>query len=199
MSRRRGRTSRSCRSSAPAASCRRGQPAMRRADAVEAAEARRHAHRAAGIGAERGVAERRPRPPPPSPTTSRPGTRPGARGLSGVPSNGFSPRMPSETSSVIVLPISVGAGVEQRLHRPGMPLRHRVLARPIGVAAAGRMAGDIEQVLGREGQAGERSACAPGDAHPRPGHESVEAVERVGHQRGSARRRRRRRDAGSRR
>src|SRR5216684_6261624 len=40
------------------------------------------------------------------PADEPPGTWPGARGLTGVPSNGFSPRMPSETSSVIVLPIS---------------------------------------------------------------------------------------------
>ena len=33
------------------------EPAVGRADAVEAAEARRHAHRAAGVGAERGVAQ----------------------------------------------------------------------------------------------------------------------------------------------
>src|SRR5580704_1116491 len=41
------------------------------------------------------------------PEDEPPGTWPGARGLTGVPSNGFSPRMPSETSSVTVLPIRV--------------------------------------------------------------------------------------------
>ena len=41
------------------------------------------------------------------PDEEPPGTRSGARVLSGVPSNAFSPRMPSETSSVMVLPISV--------------------------------------------------------------------------------------------
>ena len=56
-SRRRARTSRSCRSVGAWGSMPVGvEPAVRRADAVEAAEARRHAHRAAGIGAERGVA-----------------------------------------------------------------------------------------------------------------------------------------------
>src|SRR3954447_7487959 len=39
------------------------------------------------------------------PADEPPGTRPGACGFVGVPSNGFSPNMPSETSSVIVLPI----------------------------------------------------------------------------------------------
>ena len=41
------------------------------------------------------------------PDEEPPGTRPGAATLRGVPSKAFSPRMPSETSSVIVLPIRV--------------------------------------------------------------------------------------------
>ena len=41
------------------------------------------------------------------PEDEPPGTRPGARTFFGVPSKAFSPRMPSETSSVMVLPISV--------------------------------------------------------------------------------------------
>lgn len=41
------------------------------------------------------------------PDDEPPGTRSGALLFSGVPSNAFSPRMPSETSSVMVLPISV--------------------------------------------------------------------------------------------
>src|SRR5437588_11154852 len=52
----------------------------------------------------------------------------------------------------------LGAGVEQGLHRPGMPGRDRVAARPIRVAAAGRTTGDIEQVLGREAEAREGPA-----------------------------------------
>ena len=40
------------------------------------------------------------------PDDEPPGTRPGARTFFGVPSKAFSPRMPSETSSVTVLPIS---------------------------------------------------------------------------------------------
>jgi hypothetical protein len=38
------------------------------------------------------------------PLDEPPGTRPGAAGFNGVPSCAFSPRMPSDTSSVIVLP-----------------------------------------------------------------------------------------------
>ena len=109
-------------------------------DAVQAAEARRHPHRAAGVGAERGVAEPLPPPPRPSPTRIRRARGPGARGLSGVPSKAFSPRMPSETSSVIVLPIRVAPASSRRLHRPGVTRRHRVPAgRPVVIAAAGRM------------------------------------------------------------
>ena len=90
------------------------EPAVGRPDAVEAAEARRHAHRAAGVGAERGVAE------PLGHRRGRARRRAAghaigrAAGLSGVPSNGFSPRMPSETSSVIVLPISVAPASSRR-------------------------------------------------------------------------------------
>ena len=52
------------------------------------------------------------------------------------------------------------AGIEQRLHRPGMPCRHRMRARPVVIAAAGRMAGDIEQVLRREGEATQTGRAA---------------------------------------
>ena len=48
------------------------------------------------------------------PDEDPPGTRSGALGLSGVPSNGFSPRMPSDTSSVTVLPISVAPASSRR-------------------------------------------------------------------------------------
>jgi hypothetical protein len=41
------------------------------------------------------------------PEDEPPGTRPGARTFLGVPSKAFSPRMPSDTSSVMVLPIRV--------------------------------------------------------------------------------------------
>ena len=48
------------------------------------------------------------------PDEEPPGTRSGALGFSGVPSKGFSPRMPSETSSVIVLPMSVAPAASRR-------------------------------------------------------------------------------------
>ena len=126
--------------------------AVRRADAVEAAEARRHAHRAAGVGAERGVAEAR-------------GHRGGrarrraaghAAGRARVHRRAVEGVLAQDAERDLVgdgLADQRGAGVEQRLHRPGMPRRHRPAGRPVVVAAAGRHAGHVEQVLGGEGEA----------------------------------------------
>jgi hypothetical protein len=49
-----------------------------------------------------------------------------------------------------------GPGIEQDLDRPGMAFGRRMAGRPIGIAAAGDMAFDVEQVLDREGQPGQR-------------------------------------------
>ena len=48
------------------------------------------------------------------PEDDPPGTRSGAAGLSGVPVNGFSPRMPSDTSSVAVLPMMEAPAASNR-------------------------------------------------------------------------------------
>ena len=63
------------------------------------------------------------------------------------------------------------AGVEQALDRPGMARRDRMLSRPVRVAAAGRVAGDVEEILGGERQPGERAAGSSGDSHRWPGDE----------------------------
>ena len=135
-------------------------PAMRRADAVEAAEARRHAHRAAGVGAERGVAEAR-------------GDRGGrARGRAARHAAGRADVLRRAVEGVLAqdaerdlvgdgLADQRGAGVEQRLHRPGMLRRDRPAGRPVVVAAAGRHARHVEQVLGGEGEA-RRAGRRPG-------------------------------------
>ncbi len=47
------------------------------------------------------------------------------------------------------------AGIQQTLHRPGVTGLQRPVARPIGIAAARRATGDVEQVLGGESQPGE--------------------------------------------
>src|SRR3954465_15123447 len=75
----------------------------------------------------------------------------------------------------------LGAGVEQRLHRPGVSFRNWMGPGPIRVAAAGRTAGDIEQILGREGQAGKRPAGAPGDPEPLARDKGAEIVAGIAH------------------
>ncbi len=84
--RRRGSASRPCRRSAPAAPGRsRATSAVRRTDAVEALVGRRHADRAAGVGAEPDRWRARGRPRLAEPEEEPPGTRPGAAGFGGVP------------------------------------------------------------------------------------------------------------------
>ena len=164
------------RASAPAAACRRrrggrvsaGCRRARRSSPARAPSRRyRCRARCRTIPAATAAAE---------PDDEPPGTRPGARGLTGVPSKAFSPRMPSETSSVIGLADQGGAGIEQRLHGPGMPRRHRSAGRPVGIAAAGRRASHVEQVLGREGETGKRPAGAALDTHTRPRYEGADIV-----------------------
>src|SRR5262249_48198859 len=69
-----------------------------------------------------------------------------------------------------------GAGVEQGLHGPGMTLWNWPAGRPVVVAAAGRNAGYVEQILGREGQAGERPARPAVDPHARAGDEGADLL-----------------------
>src|SRR5438270_5753556 len=70
----------------------------------------------------------------------------------------------------------IGAGIEQSLHGPGVAFGNRVGARPIRVAAAGRMASDIEQILRRKGQSGERAAGAALDAKFLPRDKGADIV-----------------------
>ena len=152
-----------------------GKPAMRRPDSVEPAETRRHAHRAAGVGAEGGVA-------------NSGGNRGGrARGRAArhmargarVCGRAVERVLAEDAERNFVgdgLADKGRAGVEQGLHRPGMPLRHLVGARPVGVAAAGRIPCDIEQILAGKGQTGELSARSPLDMYARTGHKSIDVV-----------------------
>src|SRR5256886_15586620 len=48
-----------------------------------------------------------------------------------------------------------------------------MLPRPVRVASAGRMPGDVEEILGGERQAGQRTAGCAGDAHRRAGDEGA--------------------------
>jgi hypothetical protein len=51
-----------------------------------------------------------------------------------------------------------GAGIEQRLNGPCVLVGHRMPARPVMIAASRRLACDIEEVLGGEGETRERPA-----------------------------------------
>src|SRR5947209_4711930 len=62
-----------------------------------------------------------------------------------------------------------------------MTLRNVMGPGPVGVAAAGRTARDIEQILGREGQTRERSAGASGDPEYLARNEGAEIVADVAH------------------
>src|SRR5205823_9756263 len=63
---------------------------------------------------------------------------------------------------------------EQRLHSPRVLRWHRPADRPVVIAAAGRYAGDIEQVLGGKGEPAQRPASPALDPHAGAGHEGAE-------------------------
>ncbi len=84
--------------------------AVRRLDADHAAQRRRLADRAAGVGAERRAARTRRRPPPPTPPLDPPGTRLVSSGLRVGPNAEFSVLDPIANSSRLVLPIEDRAG-----------------------------------------------------------------------------------------
>ncbi len=153
------------------------EPAVGRPDAVEAAEARRHAHRSAGVGAERGVAQplghRRGR--------ARRGAAGHAVGRLRVERGAVEGILAEDAERDLVgdgLADQARAGVEQALHGPGVARRDGMRPAPVRVAAAGRVAGHVEQILGRERQAGERAARSAGDTQHRAGHEGTGHVER---------------------
>ena len=155
------------------------QPAVGRADAVKAAEARGHAHRATGIRAERRVA--RPR----RHRRGRAGRGPAGdtAGRARIERRPVKGVLAEDAEGHLVrdgLADQRGAGVEQGLDRPGVARGDRVLAGPVRIAAARRMARDVEEVLGREGEVGERAARASGHAHLDAGHEGVEGVGAAG-------------------
>ncbi len=148
---------------------------MRRADAVEAAEAGRDPHRAAGVGAERGIAQpggdRRGR------ARGRAARHPARR--TNVDRRAVKRVLADDAERNLVgdgLADQGCPGIEQPLHRPGMPRRDRVVFRPVGIAAPGRMAGDIEQILSRKGEPGKRPARPAVDVDARTGNESVDVI-----------------------
>jgi hypothetical protein len=131
---------------------------VRGAQPVEAAVARRHAHRAACVGAEREVSE-----------AARDQRRRAARRAAGDVVRRT--RIERRAVEVVLADQAEGELVGDRpadgarargeqqfdAHRVGHRGRMRVA--PVRVAAAGPAAGDVDQVLDAEGPAGERSAC----------------------------------------
>ena len=163
-SRRRARTSPSCRRSAPAASCRRdragrGSGGCRRGRRSSPARApsRRCRCRARCRTAPGATAEAEPDDEPPGTRLGRP--RIERRAVEGVLAEDAERHLVGDG-----LADQGRAGIEQPLHGPGVARRDRILPRPVRVAAAGRMPGDVEQILGGEGQAGERTVRRTGDA-----------------------------------
>jgi hypothetical protein len=151
------------------------EPPMRRADAVEAAEAGRHPHRAAGVGAKRGVAHagghRRS-------GTGR-GTARHPAGRAGVERRAVECILAQNAERYLVgdgLADQSRAGIEQRLHRPGVARRHRVRARPVVVAAAGGVARDVEQIFRREGETVQRAMRRTLDGDARSGDKGVDRI-----------------------
>jgi len=128
-----------------------------RPQAEQSAVAGRRAHRAAGVGAEGEVAQ--PVRHRGGRTARRAaGIRSGAPPLTGVPKWAFLPFIENASSSVCVLPTKRAPASSSRCtvrRRRRLHARQRQQQR---ITAAGGIAGDVEQVLHREGQAGE-GAC----------------------------------------
>ena len=103
--------------------------------------------------------------------------RSGAPPFTGVPKWAFLPLIEKASSSVIVLPTKRAPASSRRCTvgaRARLDPGHREHVRR---AAARRIAGDVEQVLDREGQPGERALrarCATGDG--RIGHEGAGGI-----------------------
>ena len=142
------------------------EPTMRRPYPIETAEARRHPHRAAGVGAKCGVAE---------PGGDRCGrARGGAArhpvGRPGVDRGTVERVFPDNPERNLVgnrFADQRRTGIEQTLHGPSMACRNRVRPRPIGIAAAGRVPRDVEQIFAAKvkpvsGPPGRPSMCTRG-------------------------------------
>ena len=176
-SRRRGRTSRWCPNSAPAAACRRGRGARASAECRRGRRSSRARAPTAGVGAKCGVAQ-----------TGR--HRRGGAGRraarhtirrAGVERRAVECVLTQDTQGDLVgdgLADQRRAGVEQRLHRPGVPGRHRMvraqswLPPPVGWPATSNRS-FAAKVRPRNGPC---ARAVDGDARA-----GDEGVDRVGH------------------
>ena len=157
--RRPGRITRLYSNSAPAASCRRGRASRASGECRKARGVswRREPQASCQAPYRRG----RQRPHRQAARPGRPARGPGAHGPAGVPSNGFSPQMPSETSSVTVLPIrprrGQGGAYTPRRGAQGRGYEHAERPERGAVASVEPMPSqDASDPLGRTTAAGDR-------------------------------------------
>ena len=150
-------------------------PAMRRPEAVEPAEARRCAHRPAGIAADAKIGE--------------PGRDRRRRSRGGASGNAIRRGRVDRRAEMRVHPVErpgefvcvrladeLGSGIEQRLHGGRRPRRHLAHRKPGRAAAGGAIALDVEEVLHRQPEAGERPLGGAGHLHRRIRHESMNRI-----------------------
>ena len=152
-----------------------GKPSMARANPEQTAVGSRNANRSSGIAAQREVA-------------GAPGHR--RCGAARRPA-GNAPRRVAVGRRAIVVVLAVqavgqlvgdgladhgGTGIEQALNGRCRCGRRCVRARPIGIAAAGHVTGDIEYVLGREAETRQGPAVRPLKPNRRSRNERSQAV-----------------------
>ncbi len=95
------------------------------------------------------------------PLEEPPGTRSGAAGLSGVPSCAFSPRIPSDTSSVTVFPTTDAPAASKVCTTQAWRVGVGLARGQSGLPPPRRHASDVDQVLHRECRPGERASRLP--------------------------------------
>ena len=147
-------------------------PPVGRPQAVETAEARGDSHGAAGVGAEREV-DRPRRHRGRGPGRRPAGNEPGRGRIAGGAVEGV---LAEDAEGDLVGNRLAGhrrSGPEQALDERGVPFRNRIGAAEVRVPAPGRLTCDVEEVLDRKGEVGERTACDPRDSDVGPRHEGA--------------------------
>ena len=175
------RTSRTCRGGRQRHGAVERDAAMRGAQTDQPAEARRRADRAAGVGSDGDVGEpagdrgrRSRRRAAGDPVRS-------ARDLPAAEKCAFWPISEKASSSVWVLPANRAPASSSVCTAACCRLAGAAFASLRGIAAAGDVAGDVENVLDAERQARQRPGLRIGNRHFRQIQEGVEGVAGAGH------------------
>ena len=147
-------------------------------DTEQTAEACGHADRPTGVGAECEIAQAA------GDDRSRPGRGParhaiGRRGIERRTGEWVFAENPKRNLICRGLPNDGGTTVQQPLHDPGGACRDRMRPFPVRITGAGRPAGNIDQILDGEGQAGQRAGRLPGNGASGSRHEGVQMVHQV--------------------